>query len=96
MPHWHSYTSYSPHFDGGDMTAEQVEFLLAMAAYQKRYGRRYPTWLEVLHVLHCLGYRKVADADAVTQPLPPAEAGERPSEYDLMKAKFGLAGDAPP
>lgn len=96
MPHWHSYTSYSPYFDGSDMTAEQVEFLLAVAAYQRRFGRRYPTWLEVLHIAHCLGYRKVVEAEAVTEPTPPKEvAAEQRSEYELMKAKFGMKTDEP-
>lgn len=97
MPHWHSYTSYSPYFDGSDMTAEQVEFLLAVASYQRRFARRYPTWLEILHVLHCLGYRKTDEARPVTQPLPPKEvAAEQRSEYELMKAKFGVSTDKPP
>ena len=60
MPHWASYTSYSFYFDGSDMTEDQTEFLLAVASYQKRFRRRYPTWLEVLHIARCLGYRKVA------------------------------------
>lgn len=94
MPHWHSYTSYSPYFDGSDMTADQIEFLLAVASYQKRFRRRYPTWLEVLHVLHCLGYRKSADAVPVAEPAPPpAVAAEQRSEYELMKAKFGVTDE---
>ena len=54
------YTSYSLRFDGSEITPDETEFLLAMLAYQKRFRRRYPTWREVLHVAHCLGYRKVA------------------------------------
>lgn len=71
MPHWVSYTSYSLHFDGGDMTEDDVEFLLAVESFQKRFKRRYPTWLEVLHIARCLGYRKVAAPVPVKQPLPP-------------------------
>lgn len=71
MPHWLSYTSYSLYFDGADMTEDDTEFLLAIAAYQKRNARRFPTWLEILYVARCLGYRKVADAVPIDQPMPP-------------------------
>lgn len=98
MPHWHSYTSYSPYYDGSEMTAEQLEFVLAIASYQKRFGRRYPTWLEVLNVLRCLGYRKTAEPVPVAEPVPPTDAPPEPepSEYELMKAKFGIKTDEPP
>ncbi len=72
MPHWLDYSSYSLYFDGADMTEDDVEFLLAIATYQKRHDRRYPTWLEALHIARCLGYRKVADAVPISQPTPPA------------------------
>ena len=39
---------------GGDVW----EFAQAMAAYQKRYRRRYPMWSEILYVLRTLGYAK--------------------------------------
>ena len=74
--HWGSYTSYSLYFDGAHMTADQTEFLLAIAAYQKRFRRRFPTWLEALHVLHCLGYRKVAEPEPLSEPQPPKGATE--------------------
>lgn len=73
MPHWVSYTSYSLYFDGADMSDDDVEYLRAIADYQKRFGRRFPTWLEVLHIARCLGYRKVAGAVPVEQPMPPSE-----------------------
>jgi len=74
MAHWITYTSYSLYYDGSDMTADETEFLLAVASYQKRFKRRYPTWLEVLHVLRCLGYRKVGEPVPITEPQPPPEA----------------------
>ncbi len=85
IPHWESYTSYSLYFDGSEMTAEDTEFILAMAAYQKRFRRRYPTWREVLHVARCLGYRKTAEPQPLSEPAPPRP--ER-SEFELMKAKL--------
>lgn len=38
---------------------DEAEFLRAMADYQKRTGRKFPTWSEALAVLKGLGYRKV-------------------------------------
>jgi len=76
MPRSPGYTAYSASFDGSEITVEELEFLLAIAAYQKRSGRRYPTWREVLHVAHCLGYSKVAEAVPMHQPQPPPEDTE--------------------
>jgi hypothetical protein len=80
VPHWDSYTSYSWFFEGSEMTEDETEFLLAMSAYQKRFRRRYPTWREVLTVLRCLGYRKVAEPAPIDEPQPPrggtAKSGE--------------------
>jgi hypothetical protein len=98
MARWVNYSSYSLFFDGADMTDDEVEFLLAVASYQKRFQRRYPTWLEVLNILRCLGYRKSAEAVPISEPVPPKAdepAAER-SEYELMKAKFGVKKDEPP
>jgi hypothetical protein len=39
----------------------EVEFMGAMDTYKRRSGRQFPTWSEVLEVLHSLGYRKVAE-----------------------------------
>ena len=44
----------------GEMTDEQFEFLIAIREYKKVNKRPFPTWTEVLDVLHALGYRKVA------------------------------------
>jgi len=71
MPRSPGYTSYSAYLDGSEMTPEEVEFLLAMHAFQRRTGRRYPTWREVLYVARCLGYRKVAEPERIGEPQPP-------------------------
>lgn len=71
MAAWATYSSYSLFYDGSDMTEDETEFLLAVASYQKRFHRRYPTWLEVLNILRCLGYRKTADPVPLCEPLPP-------------------------
>lgn len=71
MPPRPDYTSYSVSLDGSEMTRDEWEFLLAVAGFQKQMHRRYPTWREVLHVLRCLGYRKVAEPVPVGPPQPP-------------------------
>jgi hypothetical protein len=43
----------------GEMTAEQFEFVMAIETYKKVNKRLYPTWTEVLEVIHQLGYQKV-------------------------------------
>ncbi len=45
-----------------DYSEPEVEFMRAMDDYKRRSGRQFPTWSEVLEVMHCLGYRKVAEA----------------------------------
>jgi hypothetical protein len=62
-----------------------------MAAYQKRFRRRYPTWREVLHILRCLGYRKVAESVPVDQLLP-SSAEEGKFETRNSKSEIGAEG----
>ena len=45
----------------GEMTDEQFEFLMAVDKYKRVNNRPFPTWTEVLDVIHALGYRKVAE-----------------------------------
>lgn len=61
MPrHPSSAAAGTENFPGSDIatTGDEWEFLTAMDRYQRRTGRRYPTWREVLAVLRALGYRK--------------------------------------
>ena len=46
---------------GSDYSDEERAFLVAVERYKRRHRRPFPTWREVLHVAHCLGYRKVAE-----------------------------------
>jgi hypothetical protein len=48
----------SNEFPGSELCGDVFEFIRAMAAYQHRYRRRYPSWSEVLYVLRTLGYAK--------------------------------------
>ena len=84
MPHKRRVGTYSENFPGCDYTDEEWAFIKAIAAYQKRWNRRYPSWREVLYVLRCLGYRKVAGA-IVIEPEPTA------AEIELFKAAKATA-----
>jgi hypothetical protein len=56
---------------GCDTTPDELEFALAMYAFQKKHDRRFPAWSEVLYVLRTLGYSKgVAPLDAPPPPQP--------------------------
>src|SRR5437763_16582853 len=48
-----------------DYTDEEIIFMKAMDQYKRDNRRPFPTWSEVLEVLHSLGYRKVAEATAL-------------------------------
>jgi len=51
----------------GRMSDEQFEFLLAIDQYKRDNARPFPTWTEVLDVIHALGYRKVAEPMSLEQ-----------------------------
>lgn len=44
-------------------TADEVEFMMAVAAYKRETGRLHPEWREVLTVAKKLGYRKMTPHD---------------------------------
>lgn len=47
-----------------DYSRDEIEFMTAMQEYKRRSGRMFPTWSEVLEVLHDLGYQKPEAVDA--------------------------------
>ena len=49
----------------GEMNEEQFEFLMAIDEYKRSNQRPFPTWTEVLEVIRALGYRKVAEPQAL-------------------------------
>lgn len=49
----------------GEMTEGQMEFLAAISEYKHVNKRPFPTWTEVLDVIHALGYRKVAKPEDI-------------------------------
>lgn len=57
-----------------DYNDEEIIFMKAMDQYKRDNRRPFPTWSEVLEVLHALGYRKVAEPSAMpglSPSLPP-------------------------
>jgi hypothetical protein len=55
------------------MTDEQFRFVMAIDEYKRLNNRPFPSWTEVLEVIHYLGYRQVA---------PVGEHIDRPSEQE--------------
>jgi hypothetical protein len=62
-------------FQGSDYSDEEREFLTAIESYKRHRRRPFPTWREVLHVAHCLGYRRVAERREILSPLSPCGRG---------------------
>jgi hypothetical protein len=62
----------------GQMSEEQLEFLLAIDDYKKQNARPFPTWTEVLEVIKALGYRKIAEP----QPLENRKEKAEPQLVD--------------
>jgi hypothetical protein len=61
-------------FPGSDYSDDEREFLVAIESYKRRHRRPFPTWREVLHIVYCLGYRRVAE------PREPLSPGSRVPE----------------
>lgn len=59
-----------------DYNEDEAEFMKAMDRYKRENRRPFPTWSEVLEVLHSLGYRRVAEPSG----LP---SGKRVASPDL-------------
>jgi hypothetical protein len=56
-----------------DYNDDEILFMKAMDQYKRANRRPFPTWSEVLEVLHALGYRKVAEPTVLpgNQPTEP-------------------------
>ena len=61
-----------------DYNGNEIEFMQAMDEYKRASGRMFPTCSEILEVLIKLGYRKIADPQAVYDP----EAQNSPAEAE--------------
>ena len=49
----------------GEMNKEQFSFLMAINEYKSVNKRPFPTWTEILDVIHALGYRKIAEPENI-------------------------------
>lgn len=56
---------------GSEYTADELEYIQAVVAWQKKHGVRYPAFSDFLRIALQLGYRKVEPAGPVH-----AERGE--------------------
>lgn len=55
----------------GELSEEQLEFVLAIDEYKRVNKKPFPSWTEVLEVIKYLGYRKVAPlGEHVDRPAP--------------------------
>ena len=63
----------------GQMSDEQFEFLMAIDEYKRANSRPFPTWTEVLEVIWALGYRKVAEPQALAPHGAAADKASKPS-----------------
>ena len=59
--------------DASNYTDDEWAFMAALDAYKRLRGRPWPTWREVLAVLVSLGYRRVAEATVLPQPIEIAQ-----------------------
>jgi len=60
-----------------DYNDDEIAFMKAMDQYKRANRRPFPTWSEVLEVLHALGYRKVEAPTAMPGlPVDPQSNGE--------------------
>ena len=57
------------------LSTDELEFINAINDYKSKFGRPFPTWSEILHVLRTLGYIRL-DADI---PLPPGVSPDAPA-----------------
>ena len=64
----------------GQMSDEQLEFLMAIDEYKRQNTRPFPTWTEVLEVIKALGYRKVAEPESLKPFVKESEPGKVPAE----------------
>jgi len=61
-----------------DYSDEEIEFMKSMDLYKRHNRRPFPTWSEVLEVMHAIGYRKTEAATPI--PGVPVPKGPLPAE----------------
>lgn len=74
-PHLH-YDELTPHprpdrnINDYPLSTDEVEFINAINDYKSKFGRPFPTWSEILHILRTMGYIRADAAISV-----PAQGG---------------------
>jgi hypothetical protein len=58
-----------------DYNDQEITFMKAMDLYKRHNRRPFPTWSEVLEVLHALGYRLVAEPTTLPGNTAPFKNG---------------------
>jgi hypothetical protein len=64
----------------GQMSDEQLEFLMAIDEYKRQNTRPFPTWTEVLEVIKALGYRKVAEPESLKPFIKESKPDQIPAD----------------
>ncbi len=73
----------------GQMSDEQFEFVMAIDEYKRANARPFPTWTEVLEVIWALGYRRVAEPQALASHRS-ANAVDAPPAVECSPAEAPL------
>jgi hypothetical protein len=73
-----------------EYSSAEKEFMQAMHEYKQSSGRMFPTWSEVLEVLHSLGYEKPSRGPSPSDAPPgvPPAAAAKPSK-PAKRVKMG-------
>jgi hypothetical protein len=82
-----------------DYNDDETAFMKAMDRYKRENRRPFPTWSEVLEVLHSLGYSRVAETTALPggkrEPIPtPAPVSLASLEPTQASGVISQAGDS--
>ncbi len=74
-----------------DYNDDETEFMKAMDRYKRENRRPFPTWSEVLEVLHSLGYRRVAEPTALPggKREPAGTPSPAPADVDAVEPVKG-------
>jgi hypothetical protein len=67
-----------------DYSNDEVEFMHALDAYKHTSGRMFPTCSEILEVIRGLGYVRLPQSQAQTEPAPPAAEMEELLEPEIL------------
>ena len=67
-----------------DYSDDEIQFMHALDAYKRTSGRMFPTCSEILEVIRGLGYVRLPQSQAQTEPAPPAAEMEELLEPEIL------------